>query len=171
MSGKTLKIVFVLMLTAIIAASSAFADSPKGLTSSADKYLSGARYLEEKETTIWKSGEDRGGFFPKFRGLDPSPVFHGKDAGFWRGDTVSEGWKSWIFDGLIAEDFAVSEPKGYAEVKGFENTGILVGLRYSFSNFRLQNLGKSINAFLKNFDVTAPRSIENVSVYIAFPEF
>jgi hypothetical protein len=173
MSGKTFKAVFVLMLTAIIVAPSAFAEIPKGLVGFADKSLGGTLYLEEKETVIWKGGvyEDGGGFFSKFGHLDPSSMFHGKDAGFWRGDRVIEGRKSWILDGLIREDLAISERKGHTEIKGFENTGILVGLSYSFSNFRLQDLRKSINAFLKNFDVTAPRSIKNVSVYIAFPEF
>jgi len=171
MSGKIFKVVFLLMLTAIIVAPSAFAESPKGLTGYADKYLDGALYLEEKEIVIWKGSEDEGGFFPKFGGLDPSHMFHGKDAGFWRGDRMIEGRKSWIFDGLIVEDFAVSEGNGYTEIKGFENTGVLVGLRYSFSKFRLRDLRKSISVFLKNFDVTAPRSGKNVSVYIAFSEF
>ena len=171
MSGKIFKVVFMLMLTAIIVAPSAFAESPKGFAGHADKYLDGALYLEEKETTIWKGGEEGGGFFSKFGGLDQSHMFQGKDAGFWRGDRMIEGRKSWILDGLIVEDFAVSEPRGYTEIKGFENTGILVGMTYSFSNFRLRDLRKSIKAFLKNFDLTAPRSGRDVSVYIAFSEF
>jgi hypothetical protein len=173
MSGKTFKIVFVLMLTAIIVAPTAFAETPKDLAGHADRYLGGTRYLEEKDAIIWKGSAYEGGegFFSKFGHLDSSPMFYGKDAGFWRDDRVIEGRKSWILDGLILEDFAISERKGYTKIKGFENTGILVGLRYSFSNFRLRDLRKSFNAFLKNFDVTAPRSIKNVSVCIAFPEF
>jgi len=171
MLGKIFKVVFVMMLTAIIFAPSVFAETPKGLGGFADKDLGGAFYLEKKEIAIWKGSEDGGGFFSKFGGLDPSQMFHGKDAGFWRGDGVIEDRRSWILDGLIVEDFAVSEPRGYTEIKGFEKTGILVGLTYSFSNFRLRDLGKSINAFLKNFDLTAPRSGKDVSVYIAFSEF
>jgi hypothetical protein len=171
MSGKIFTVVFMLMLTAIIVAPSAFAESLKGLGGYADKYLGGTLSFEDKEIGIWKGSGDGGDLFSKFGGPDPLHKFHGENAGFWRGDGVIEDRRSWIPDGLIVEDLAVSEPKGYTEIKGFENTGILVGLSYSFSNFRLRDLRKSINTFLTKFDLTAPRSGKSVSVYIAFSEF
>jgi len=175
MSGKVFQAVFILVFAAMIIAPLALAETenPKVLTGFVDKGIGETPHPEEESPYIHglTTPEAKDGVLFKFRQIETLFVSNYGDMESWRGNTGTEDAAPWILKALISEDSAISHQEGPAGGMSFENPSIMVGVKYTFSGFRFQDFRKSIKAFVKNFDVTAPRDINNVSVYLAFPDF